>query len=145
MTMLTKALALTALLVTTSACADQRAMQVTDAWSRATPPGLTVGVAYLVIRNRTGRDDLLLSATTPRTVTVELHATTVTNGITSMQRQTSVPIAAGAEIKMQPGGLHFMLLGLNKALVAGERVPLTLRFAHAGAIDVDVAVRAIGE
>jgi copper(I)-binding protein len=145
MTMLTKALALTALLVTTSACADQRAMQVTDAWSRATPPGLSVGVAYLVIRNRTGQDDVLLSAATSSAATVEVHATTVANGITSMQRQTSVPIAAGAEIKMQPGGLHFMLMGLNKALVAGERVPLTLRFAKAGTIDIEVAVRASGE
>jgi periplasmic copper chaperone A len=104
-----------------------------------------VGVAYLVIRNRTAHDDVLLSATTPRAANVELHATKISNGTSSMARQTSLPIPVGTEITMEPGGLHFMLMGLNKPLVGGERVPLTLQFAKAGAMTVDVTVRSIAE
>lgn len=125
--------------------AGERTMQIADAWSRVTPPGLSVGVAYLVIRNQTGQDDVLLSAATPRAASVELHATKMSNGTSSMERHASLPIAAGAEIKMQPGGLHFMLMGLNTPLVSGERVPLTLQFAKAGTVEVDVAVRAIAK
>jgi copper(I)-binding protein len=142
---LLRALAVAALFASALAFSANNGMQVTEAWSRATPPGLKVGVAYLVIRNRTGQDDVLLSAVSSRASKVELHASKVSNGISSMVHQTSLPIAAGATVKLEPGGLHFMLLGLNTALVGGERVPLTLQFAKAGAVNIDVTVRIIAE
>jgi copper(I)-binding protein len=142
---LLRAVVVAALLVSAPIFSADKGMQVTDAWSRATPPGLKVGVAYLVITNRTGQDDVLLSAVSPRASNVELHATKVSNRISSMEHQPSLPIAAGATVKMEPGGLHLMLLGLNTAFVGGERVPLTLQFAKAGVVNITITVRAIAE
>jgi copper(I)-binding protein len=142
---LLRAIAVAVLFASAPSFSTDNGMQVTEAWSRATPPGVKIGVAYLVIRNRTGQDDVLLLAVSPRASNVELHASKVSNGISSMVHQTTLPIVAGATVKMEPGGLHFMLLGLDKALVGGERVPLTLQFAKAGTFNIDVAVRTIAE
>ena len=145
MKILLRVAAVAVLFAATPVFSADNGMQVTDAWSRATPPGFKVGVAYLVIRNRSGQDDALLSAISTRASNVELHATKVSNGISSMAHQTSLPVAAGATIKMEPGGLHFMLLGLKEALVGGERIPLTLQFAKAGTVNIDITVRTIAE
>jgi copper(I)-binding protein len=47
---------------------------------------------------------------------------------------------AGARLAMHVGGTHLMLLGLTQALRAGETIPITLTFAHAGPIRVDAIV-----
>ena len=39
------------------------------------------------------------------------------------------------------GGYHLMLFGPEKALVAGDRLPLRLRFAKAGEIATELVVR----
>jgi len=120
-------------------------MQVTDAWSRATPPGIQMGVTYLTIRNRTGKPDELIAATTPRASSVELHASKVSNGVSSMQRQASLSIDSDAVVRLEPGELHFMLMGVAQPLVGGERFPLTLRFASSPPVTIDVQVRANGQ
>jgi len=124
-----------------SGCVDERGMQVTEAWSRATPPNMRIGVVYLNIHNRTEQDDALLSVTTSHAATVELHAVKTTDGLASMQRQTTWPVAAGATATLEPGGLHFMLMGMERPLVAGERFPLTLHFAKSSPVTVVVHVR----
>jgi copper(I)-binding protein len=42
--------------------------------------------------------------------------------------------------KIEPGGLHVMLLGLTHPLAAGTAFPLTLRFRDAGSLTVQVVV-----
>jgi hypothetical protein len=37
-----------------------------------------------------------------------------------------------------------MLIGLERPLVAGERFPMTLRFKHAGDVELIVEVRGLG-
>jgi copper(I)-binding protein len=127
-----------------TAC-SQQGIQVTDAWARATPPGVTVGVAYLTIHNRSAQADELVGATTPLAGRVELHATQNFNGTMSMQRQITVKIEALDSLRLEPNGLHFMLLELQQPLRGGERLPLTLQFANSGPIIADVYVRSVSE
>jgi copper(I)-binding protein len=47
-------------------------------------------------------------------------------------------------VTLGPSGFHIMLTGLKGPLVKGTRVPLTLTFEHAGSIDVQADVEAIG-
>jgi hypothetical protein len=58
------------------------------------------------------------------------------------QIKDGLPIEAGKTIELKPGGIHFMLLGLDGGLNAGEALPLTLEFAKAGAVEVAVPVSA---
>jgi iron complex transport system substrate-binding protein len=121
--------------------AAERPILVEAAWARPTAQGATVGAGYLVIANR-GRDpDRLQGASSPRAARVEMHESRVEGGMARMQPVASLPIAAGASVRFEPGGLHLMLLGLTGPLVAGERVPLQLRFERAGLVEAVLEVR----
>jgi copper(I)-binding protein len=98
----------------------------------------------MTIANQGNMDDLLKSARTPKAEAVELHQTTMTvDGVMQMRKiEDGLPVEAGASLVLEPGGTHFMLLGLADALEAGEELILTLEFANAGAVDVVVPVSA---
>ena len=53
----------------------------------------------------------------------------------------AIEVAHGEPTALRPSGLHIMLIGLKKPLVAGQTFPLTLRFEKAGATSVQVTVR----
>lgn len=113
---------------------------VTGAWARATPPGTTVGAAYFAVTNHDDTPDTLLGATTPAAARVELHRTEVRDGLSMMRPAGEMQIAPGQTLRVAPGGLHVMLNGLVQPLVAGTRVPLTLRFRRSGDLVVDLEV-----
>ena len=61
-----------------------------------------------------------------------------------MREVGTIDVPAGGTVELQPGGLHLMLMGLKKPLVAGQAFPLTLRFEKAGAVEVQMKVVAPG-
>jgi periplasmic copper chaperone A len=73
-----------------------------------------------------------------------MHESSNENGIAKMREVESVPLVPGKPIAFAPGGYHLMLLGLHQPLASGASFPLTLTFARAPAITVDVHVRAPG-
>jgi copper(I)-binding protein len=116
-------------------------LSVTDAWSRSTPPGVTVGVVYFTLENDTGKSDRLLKLSTPIATKVEVHRTEVLDGIARMREVSVLHVDAGQTLEFQPGGMHVMLMGLKQPLVAGQPYELELRFEVAGPRKVKVAVR----
>lgn len=115
-------------------------------WSRATPPGAQTGAGYLTIVNNGSEPDVLVGASSPASASVEFHVTTTTDGVMRMRPATSgVPVPAGGTVELKPdGGYHLMLGGLKAPLRSGTMLPVTLRFAKAGSIDVVFAVEPIG-
>lgn len=109
-------------------------------WSRATPPGATVGAGYLVIRNTGKAADRLVGAATPAAAMVQIHEIRMADGEMQMREVEALEIPAGGSVRLEPGGLHLMLMDLTAPLVTGTTVPVTLEFAGAGPIPVELAV-----
>src|SRR5882672_12594634 len=126
-----------ALITGSGARADN--IQVTEAWSRPTPPGIEVGVAYFVINNR-GGNDRLTGASSPVAKRAELHISQMESGIMKMKHLDTVEVRSGVPTSFEPSGRHVMLVGLKQPLKAGEVFPLVLKFANAGPIKVQVRV-----
>jgi periplasmic copper chaperone A len=122
------------------AAAAAQAIQIVDAWSRPTPPGIDIGVAYFTIRNA-GKSDRLLGVSSPVAKRAELHVSAVKEGVMKMEGLASVEVASGAPVSFEPSGRHVMLVGLKKPLKEGDVFPLTLTFANAGQIRTSVRVR----
>lgn len=124
--------------------AEMARIEVADAWVRPSVGDGGTSAAYMTIANKGGASDLLKSARTPKAKSVELHQTTMSaDGVMQMRKvEGAVPIEAGESLVLEPGGTHFMLLGLEDALKAGEQLILTLEFANAGSVDVVVPVSA---
>lgn len=115
---------------------------IESGWARPTPPGLAVGGGYLVIHNVGATADRLLDVSSTAAAQVEVHESRIEGGIARMRPVGTIAIEPGATVTFAPGGLHLMLMGLKGPLLAGSRVPLVLRFEHAGAIDATLAVGA---
>jgi copper(I)-binding protein len=118
-------------------------LEVTQAWTRATPPGMTMGVGYFAVRNPGKRADQLVGASSPLARVVEVHRTIEEGGVSRMRPAKTVEIGPGKTVVAEPGGLHLMLIGLSQPLVEGQKLPVTLEFRNAGKIAVSLNVRSI--
>lgn len=135
-----------------AACAEappaEPELVVRDAWVRpAALPEDSGGApvnsaAYLVVENRGGNSDRLVDVGFPGATRVELHESFVDSaGVARMRRVDAVVVPAGGDARLEPGGLHVMLMGLQAPLVAGDSVDLALRFERSGERGVRAAVR----
>jgi copper(I)-binding protein len=118
-------------------------VDVRNAWVRAPAPGQKVAGAYMEL---TGRESLaLVSVASPAAGRVELHGTTSEASVMRMRRVDKVELPAGKPVRLEPGGLHVMLMDLKRSLKPGDRVPLTLTFQRADSsrapVTVDAEVR----
>jgi hypothetical protein len=102
----------------------------------------TTDAVYFTIHNNGSDADELLSASSAVATTVQLHQSTLTNGISSMKQVSSVTVPAGGSVSFDPGNYHVMLIGLKHDLNVGDHFDLTLTFKESGTITVSVEVRA---
>ena len=112
---------------------------VTGAWIRATPPGAVTAAAYLTMRS-VGAPDRLVGAATPAAGRVEINTETVQGGSRHMTHVAELTVPAGEAVRLEPGGKHLMLIDIKTPMVPGTRVALSLRFAEAGTVEIDVPV-----
>ena len=133
-------LALVAFLAVAGTAWAADAPVVTDAWARATPPGTTVGAAYMTIQG--GKQaDRLVGASSDRAAMVHLHTVEEQDGVAKMRAIDAIEIPAGQRVALAPKSTHIMLMGLDGPLVAGQTFVVTLRFAAAGEQPVKVSVK----
>ena len=112
-------------------------------WSRATAG--KVGGGFVEIVNAGKTPDTLVSASSPAADKVEIHTMTMDNGIMRMRPlPNGITVPAGTTASLKPGANHIMLIGLKVPLVQGSQVPLTLNFAKAGPVKVQLKVEAAG-
>lgn len=116
-------------------------LSVSNAWSRSTPPGVTVGVVYFTLKNDTGKSDRLLKLSTPVASKVQVHRTEILDGIARMREVAVLHVDAGQTLEFTPNGMHLMLMGLKKPLVEGQKFDLELLFEVGGPRKVEVVVR----
>lgn len=141
---LKRSLAGTALAVFAAAAVAADGPRVTNAWARATAPGVDVGAVYMIVEGGATADRLVAGSTT-RAAMVHLHSVEEKDGVAKMRAIEGVAVPAGQRVELAPKGTHVMLMGLGKPLTAGESFPLVLTFEKAGELTVDVAVRAAGD
>jgi len=138
-----KLLALAAsLLVAGAAMAQTGAIEIKDAWARATPGKAENGAAYLTIESPTA--DRLTGVSTPVAKTAELHMMTMEGGVMKMRPLAGIDLPAGRPVTLKPGAMHIMLVGLKEKLRAGQSFPLTLQLEKGGTREVAVAVGKVG-
>ena len=115
-------------------------IQITDAWTRATPGISSSSAVYFTMTN-SGKDaDALTGAEAPVAASAELHETMSMGDMVHMAPIKAVDVPAGATVNFAPNGRHLMLMGLKKPLHKGDAIAVTLHFEKAGAIDVKVPV-----
>ncbi len=115
-------------------------IKIDDAWARPTLGQARNGAAYLTI-STTGTPDRLVAASASVAGKAELHSMTMNNNVMQMRPVDAIQVTPGTEVKLQPGGLHVMLLDLKSPLKLGDKFPLTLKFERGGEVQVQVEIR----
>lgn len=96
------------------------------------PAGGGPAAIYLVARVSA---DSLVAIDAPGLGPVTLHQSAQHDGMMAMEARTAVPSDARGTIRLAPGGFHAMV-SLARPLSRGDRIGLTLRFAHHGNLPV---------
>ena len=114
-------------------------LSIDDVWARTGQPG-QVSAAYMEIKNK-GAADKLIAANCDCAKATELHDVQMVDGAMKMVPVAAMDIPAKGELKLKQGSYHIMLIGLNRPLVAGEKLPITLKFEKAGVVTVEAKVK----
>lgn len=131
-----------ALLLASTAAAAADPITIGNAYSHPTAAPGVPGVGFFTLTNAGKKADRLLAASSPAAGSVEIHQSKVENGVMQMRAVTKgVALPVGKPVAFAPGGLHLMLFDLRAPLVAGEKVPVTLTFEHAGAVKTALQVQ----
>lgn len=111
--------------------------------ARAMLPGSQVGGGYLTIDNNGSTDDRLVSITSERARSAQIHEMKITDGIMNMgELKQGLAVPAKAKTELKPGSYHIMFMNVQKPFKKGETIKATLTFEKAGPVDVEFTVGA---
>lgn len=122
---------------------------VSDAKIRAMPPIFKNTMVYVMIKNNDHQPVDLVAADVmnhrgcPIADKVELHAINMENGVRKMKCLTSISIKPGETARLESGGNHILVKGLNQPLKIGEDMVINLLFSDGSRITVDAPVMKI--
>ncbi len=73
-------------------------------------PGMKMSAGFFVMSNNTDEPTRITSVSSPQFEAVEIHETTVTNGISKMRELDALVIPAHDSVVLERGGKHLMLM-----------------------------------
>ena len=141
------AAAVAAILLATPAAAHELTVgtiEITDLWTRATPPGAQAAGGFLTLTNTGSEPDRLIAVSTPVAARGELHEMAVNEGVMTMRQVEAIEIPPGETVTLAPGGFHLMFIGMSEPLSEGGEVPVTLTFETGGVIETYLHVVGVG-
>ena len=120
--------------------ASKNHLQIAHAQALPSLRGVPNGKGLLDITNTGTVDDRLVGIASPIAAEVQLHTMKNEGGVMRMREAGPLALPAGRSVDLDKAGLHLMLMGLKRPLVAGESFPVTLTFEHAGPQTVTMRV-----
>ena len=117
---------------------------IVDGWTAPARAGQPVSAAYVTICNGGAEDDALINVANVADAaanTIEIHQSTMTEGVMSMAKVERVTLPAGQKTAFEPGGAHIMLIGVSREIAKGAEPTFTLDFENADDIQWAFEVR----
>jgi copper(I)-binding protein len=127
-----------------SPAVSANAIKIENAYTRATAPGQQVAGGFMKIENKGNTEDQLLSASSSAAGEVQLHEMAMEGNVMKMRQVKDIAVPAGGSVELKPGGYHLMFLNLKGPFTAGQTVPVKLKFAKAGEVEVKLPVNEMG-
>ena len=104
-------------------------LQLEDGWARLPPMEMPVLGGFGTLVNPCPADVSVTGASSPGFEEVQVHETRLEDGMMRMRHVESLVVPAGLSTKLEPGGLHLMLMRPTRAFAAGDEVELSFTLA----------------
>jgi hypothetical protein len=106
------------------------AVEVKNAWARATVTGQMATGAFMTLTAKEGAT--LVGVATPAAGVAQVHEMKMEGGVMKMAEvKGGLVLPAGKAVELKPGGYHLMLMDLKAPLAKDSSVPVTLTFKDA--------------
>ena len=123
-----------------AACgAPQPPLVATDVEITRPMPGRNMSAGFLVLTNNTDEPIRITRAASQQFGSVEIHETTIEDGISRMRRLDALVVPAHGSVTLERGGKHLMLMNagdigdaVSLQLFTGDRPVLELNYAFPG-------------
>ena len=102
-------------------------------------PGRHMSAGFLVLTNNTDEDIRITRVTSPQFAAVELHETTIEDGIARMREMDALVVPAHGSVTLERGAKHLMLM---RAQGLGDTVTLQLFSGDAPVLNIDYSFEA---
>lgn len=102
-------------------------------------PGRHMSAGFLVLTNNTGEAIHITSVTSPEFESVEIHETTIEDGISRMRGIEELLVPANGSVTLERGGKHLMLM---QARDVQDSVTLHFMSGDAPALSVEYSFEA---
>ena len=115
---------------------------IDGAYTRATVQGQKVAGGFMTISS-VGIADQLISGASPIADEIQLHTMSMDGNVMKMRQVNSIEVPSNSSVELKPGGLHLMFIGIKSPLIGGAAVPVKLKFAKAGEVEIKLSVNAM--
>jgi copper(I)-binding protein len=105
---------------------DDGLLVIEDAWVRALPPTQSVTSGYLLVTNPGSVPVAITGGEAELAGEVQIHTTRDVDGYMRMERLQQIELPPGGSARLEPGGVHLMLMQLQRMPAVGERLRLCL-------------------
>jgi len=120
--------------ITLGALAGDAAVEVQNAWARATVTGQMATGAFMTLTAKEATT--LVGVASTAAGVAQVHEMKMDNGVMKMAEvKGGLVLPAGKAVELKPGGYHLMLMDLKAPLAKDSSVPVTLTFRDAKGVD----------
>jgi copper(I)-binding protein len=108
---------------------------IKDQWIR---PGAEkmVTALYFTLENNGSEADTLYAVETDIAKMVQIHETYSDGDVMGMREIGKIIIEPGSSVKLEPGGMHIMVMRLKRDIKIGDEIDFTLYFRNADKISI---------
>lgn len=114
---------------------------VEQGWIRLLPNAMPMHGGFARFANACAAPASIVSAHSDAYEAVELHETTRVDGVSRMRQIPALALPARGEVRLQPGGLHLMLMRPRQALAPGQTVRIVFTLADGRTIEAAFVTR----
>ena len=108
---------------------------IKDQWIRPGAEKMATSL-YFTLENNGSEADTLYAVETDIAKMVQIHETYSNGDVMGMREIGKILIEAGSSVKLEPGGMHIMVMRLKKDIKNGDEIEFKLHFRNAGIIKI---------
>lgn len=127
---------------TTDSMGGMGDMATPEASMGSSEMSMPTSAAYMLIENMGDTDDKLVSVTCDAAKLVQVHQTVIENEVAKMQEvEGGLVVPAKSSVELKPGSYHIMLMQMQRDLVVGDVITVTLTFESGTTLEITVPVK----